>query len=770
MPLIPQKRFTDREGPRCVLLEKLTTPQTPDEYRLLTFYGVGGQGKSELSRYFQDLAPDHENRTFSEWAKEQVTLPAYRFALLDFGFSEDRNPAEALMKLRSSLADAKIDCFHFDLAFSYYLAKASPGVTMREKYPNLFSSEHGLFYDLFSLGGSLISELTISIPLVIIGALGRYAQRHKNKRTDWYNGKGKELEAQLKLLDQQKLLDELPRCLGYDLDAALAKPETPRLVFVFDTYEALWEGVSQYGPGTQMVDSWVRDLVSACPGALFIFFGRERLKWDAASKPYKGRNYAAMLEDNQYSLDGLPESDADLFLKTAGIWQPQIRRAIIASSAGLPFYLDLQLEMYKKLSEEGTPSPEDFGKYESDVIENFLRRLNDHQKNALYVLAQERQFDEALFELLKEKFFSGFPISFSQFAQHSFVREVQGQFVMHQLMREHLVDYLRSEEPERFKAVHGFLFEHYDGQAKVEDIKAISPIQEAALVEAAYHKSLAAEMSFNDWLRERAAPFLQAARYRLLEPLHRQALEISKRSPGEAHLNQAAALNNLAFLLTRTDGYEEAEELYSRATEVFKESPLGKKHPYYVTCLNNLATFLTNLRRFSEAEPFLYEAIDTIEQVHSEKHPAYPSLLHNLANWLYQTKRYAKAEPLFHKAISIIKQNLDEGYLIDAAYEKYAASLGLLGRTLCKMSRYEEAYQYLDQAIKFDKQELSEEHPLYAVHLSYLAELFYETDRRAEAKLLCNQAIEILRKRLGDTHSYTQDVMKNCQNINDGIL
>ena len=119
MPLIPEKRFTDREEQRRIFLEKLTIPQAPNEYRLLTFYGVGGQGKRKLSRYFQNLAHDHDNRTFSEWARQQGSLLEYYVAPLDFGTAESRDPANALFKLRSSLAGTGINFFHFDLAFSY---------------------------------------------------------------------------------------------------------------------------------------------------------------------------------------------------------------------------------------------------------------------------------------------------------------------------------------------------------------------------------------------------------------------------------------------------------------------------------------------------------------------------------------------------------------------------------------------------------------------------------------------------------------------------
>ena len=109
----------------------------------------------------------------------------------------------------------------------------------------------------------------------------------------------------------------------------------------------------QIGLGAHAVDGWVRDLVSACFSVLFVFFSRNALERGNFSKSSKRRNYTAMLESNQHPLSGLSDSHADLFLKKAGIWQPQSREAIIASSAGLPRYLNLQLETYQEIIEEG---------------------------------------------------------------------------------------------------------------------------------------------------------------------------------------------------------------------------------------------------------------------------------------------------------------------------------------------------------------------------------------------------------------------------------
>ncbi len=101
------------------------------------------------------------------------------------------------------------------------------------------------------------------------------------------------------------------------------------------------------------------------------------------------------------------------------------------------------------------------------------------------------------------------------------------------------------------------------------------------------------------------ARFLELnARYKTAEPLHRRALEISKRALGKDHPDTATTLNNLASLLHVTGRYKEAEPLYRRALDISKRA-LGKDHTNTATCLNNLALLLHATGRYQEAESLL---------------------------------------------------------------------------------------------------------------------------------------------------------------------
>jgi hypothetical protein len=67
------------------------------------------------------------------------------------------------------------------------------------------------------------------------------------------------------------------------------------------------------------------------------------------------------------------------------------------------------------------------------------------------------------------------------------------------------------------------------------------------------------------------------------------ALAISEKVLGEAHLDTASSLNNLATLLSDQGSYEEARPYLERALAIY-EKVLGEEHPYTKQVRQNLTT------------------------------------------------------------------------------------------------------------------------------------------------------------------------------------
>ena len=762
MSLLPAKLFTDREIPKQTFLDALITPQAQNEWRIITFYGVGGEGKSALYNYFQDRREDQEGLYFSQWAAKQAIIPEYKIASVNFAELSFLQSHEAMMQLRQDLVGSGIDFFNFDLAFLYYFKKQYPHEDIQDRYQKLFQTKKELISDITSVVGDLVgageeiaeagkelaSDSHLGTAIGILATLSKYAQKLRPKYRNWYQEEGQQLAFDLEQMEHEEVLRKLPDRFGDDIARALEKRESPRLVIMMDTFEAVQR---KGGKESGLHDAWVRDLVTACPSVLFVILGRDKLKWDDYSEDFDGFNYSEMLTDTQHLLGSLSDEDAHLFLEKAGIYEAKhipIRNAIVEASKGHPFYLDLQVEMFKKVIDKvHNPKPESFKGNKKDIIDRFVQHLSDYEQDALKVIGQARIFNKAIFEHLKTGFFTGSPLQFHRFVEHSFVQHLEKEesFKLHQLMQEYLQQELEEKDESRYKSVHESLFDYYDEKAVIDDVRYITQEQEEALLETNYHKQHTNTEEYLDWFEERTYPFTIAARYLLMIPLRNVLVDYISKTLGKEHLTYAINLNNLALLFKNIGHYEEAKPLYYQAIDINKKA-LREEHPAYATCLSNLAGLYEAMGCYEEAEPLYHLANEINKKTLGEEHPNYASGLSNLALLLKGVGRYEEAEPLYYQAIEINKKTLGE------EHPNYASGLSNLAGLFEGVGRYEEAEPLFRQALEIIKNTLGEEHPTYATSLNNLALLLNKVERYKEAKPLYRQAIEITRKILGEEH------------------
>lgn len=155
------KAFTDREGPKAAFLDAWRRPQRPDEYRILHWYGIGGQGKSALSREFLRMAaePRHHDDTARRGAA-RVNLQDPHLRQID----------EAMLSIRLQLGQSFGHRFGaFDTAFARYFVRNNPGVDIRARHPELFRGENSLHNDLLDWSESGVDALVEGVSLAIPG-------------------------------------------------------------------------------------------------------------------------------------------------------------------------------------------------------------------------------------------------------------------------------------------------------------------------------------------------------------------------------------------------------------------------------------------------------------------------------------------------------------------------------------------------------------------------------------------------------------------------
>ncbi|MDX9988723.1 hypothetical protein [Thiothrix unzii] len=439
--------FTDRDEARELFTQQCAAPQQQDEYRVLNFYGVGGQGKSALCGQFEkhlDSLPNNEDHQLA-WAK------------INFEDSNKRNPIAALMALRLQLAaNGKLWFPAFDTAFARYFAITQAGRNLETSYPELFQQSHDLLQGLATVAESVTG-------LALLGNILERLQKFDEKRIlrQWMERRGAELLTGLENFAPHELESKLVEFLGADVDDWLhneINAPQRRVMFLYDTYEALWR--DQPSKTDLLVDKWVRKLVSESPAVLHVILGREALAW-AQQDPEEWQGIITPCP-----LDHLTDTDADSFLQTVPVVENDIRARIVAGAKGIPFYLNLQVDQYESCKRRNlTPQVDEYGGKEPEMLARFISHLPDTTRRALRVASYPRWLDETLFLNLCEKFLGGAAvISLHELTAYSFWTKQADRYFLHAVMRDYLQAESLEHEATLYRSIHQHLFDNYDNK------------------------------------------------------------------------------------------------------------------------------------------------------------------------------------------------------------------------------------------------------------------------------------------------------------------
>jgi tetratricopeptide (TPR) repeat protein len=123
---------------------------------------------------------------------------------------------------------------------------------------------------------------------------------------------------------------------------------------------------------------------------------------------------------------------------------------------------------------------------------------------------------------------------------------------------------------------------------------------------------------------------------------------------GKQNRLYAEALSNLATLYVDSERYEEAEPLYRKALEIFRQV-VSKGHPMLSQVSQNLGVVYHKLKRYPEAERLYRSALESREDTLGRDHPELAYIQTNLAKmYLDATGRRDEAGTLHRRALEIV--------------------------------------------------------------------------------------------------------------------
>ena len=628
------RKFTDRNEPREAFNRILEDAMKhTDEFNVISFYGIGGFGKTRL---INELSKQLEK--YNEENEDLNRIPH-----ITYDFARGTNKMYVLEKMKNLLKKQGLVFPFSDALEAAYNIKCGNPVYKTASESNILDNPMLSIVVKFIPGGSQVLS-TLKTGKTIMEETGKYVKKlEKHLSID-----RKTLEAEIKPIGSMEI-NELEERASYYFAEDLYRntssvADTFRLpvVIFLDTYEEL---VNTYRTAdfANAYDIWLReDIIKTVPGVLWVIGGREKLKWEENDAFWSGA-----IEEHE--LGDLTKDDAFDFLRTAGIPEEYLE-AIYEVTGGTPLFLDLNVTTYYELLASGKEiNSESFGANKEEIIERFLRYMNNDDQNIAKLLAVlENWTDEEAREIGKEALPVFYQENYDAFIVHTIIiKDNSMRYYMHQQVRKVIMEAASNNNPEMVNKIFLKKMEYLDRQIDEDS----SIIERNAVVEEMLKVLESGKLD----------PVTYRKRYNIL-------------------YKQENYFFNIGL---KNRHYEIARRIYDVT---------DKNSPVFYSIADNLGVACENMAMYEEGLKYLTEAQESIkgrtQSVKSEL-----QLINEMALCYSGLKQHDKALQLYNEQIEKSRARLGEDNFYElAAYNNMAIIYDKTDRRKA-LEMYEKVYE-----------------------------------------------------------------------------
>ena len=773
------KIFTDRKRPRIAFWDMYEKARANRKEMLaISFYGIGGEGKTSTLQKLQNEIEEVEYGKPIEAVKQEIldrrseplcsagaltgpkkvcTIP---HALYDF--NDGTEEVAALRRLADTLSqDYGFRFPFFDIAYYKYTYSGEGKDSAAQKAIERGRSQYLLNHPVVKLcvdAAGLFGHIDFTGIINDVLDLGEKWSSYRSR---------KKVESKLSALymvsEKEKVAEFALSYFIQDLKTNMQGQEEPTVLFL-DTYERLAD-YGRNGNFPNIQDAWVRQLIDGVPGLLCVIAGRDRIRWEELEGK-EGGIWKEALE--QHNLEDLSEEDTDHFLTEMGISDRGIQEQVYGITKGVPVYLDLCVERYDAAMQAGQEvTAEDFGQNLVELTKRYLSDIGSPDM-VRFLACLQAWTDSDMRGIRKILDQEGMPISFSQsdydaMKHQSYVRRDGDSYRMHGLICRLFSSHC---SPEFLKGVFLAIFRYYD--AKMEGTYFVDPTYQSmksryrdAIAGALRDERLMADSGFSSKLLTYLSSFADTLSdhgdYRDALDAGRKAYEGQVRALGEEHPDTLASLSSLAVDYFRLGLYKEALDAQQKAYEGMKRT-LGAENPDTLASLSAMASEYSALGRHQEALDAYLEAYEAQTRILGAENPGTLSTLGNMvADYLF-LRRYQEALDA--------QQQVYEAWLriLGAEHPTTLGSLNNMAVCYSDLGRYQEALDADQRVYEARVRILGAEHPETLESLGNVAADYSDLGRYQEALNAQQQVYEALVRVLGAEHPETLTILSNMAN------
>lgn len=396
--------------------EDLESPRN----HVLVFHGVGGIGKTTLSRMLEAALADAGRRP-SQWGEPGWPADRILPVRIDLARSASMDFEQIVLTIRAALTRTGRPLPAFDLALRRYWDANHPGESLEEylrraglsarfgqSLPQQMQSALADVAQALMLPGT-IGSVVGQVTGALVGAL-----RERRQTVRALAGCARLAD----LLEAEPDVDSLsfyPHLLAWEL-ARLPEGKKVVPVVLLDTFEDIGDRTRRD------MERLIQRTVWLLPNAFWIITGRSRLQWaDPALQgqlDYTGpaawpglahtavpatRTPGSAGASRQVLIGDFSPEDCDDYLArrltrdSQPLIEEPVRQVITTRSHGLPLYLDLSVARFLELSRSGhTPAPADFDHDFPALVTRTLSDLTPDERHVLRSVSLLDAFDVPL--------------------------------------------------------------------------------------------------------------------------------------------------------------------------------------------------------------------------------------------------------------------------------------------------------------------------------------------------------------------------------------
>ena len=725
------KIFTDREEPRASFwknYERCKNNMNGDgEIRVLTYYGIGGIGKTTLLKKLQE-----------ELSEKDVNSKSVYF---DFDIlQESRGVLEHLR--RKLETQYKFQFPLFSVGMYMYARKIGDSVD-GEAIQGMVDKDPIMNGVLSAVGCLPLVGFTAKLFMAAdkgVAVLKKVLSSHKQEM--------KEIESK----DAAELYSYLPVLFAQDLADNIEDAKEPLVVFL-DTYEQLVNEMAVTGESLNN-DLWLRGengLIQNVPNVLWVIAGREKLRWEKFDADWQDS-----LE--QHILGALSENDADGFLNSAGISDKKLREDIFQLTKGTPVYLDLCVDRYMSLVEKGESiTIDDFGKDTYTLVERYVRYMDDNKKDIVYMFTCLGTWDDEMINEVVPKILQNFSIAaYEKVKDFSFVtKSDEGLYSINRMIRDVLLtncpqvitDKAKKEAPEyvenKLRAMN--VYDSDFGRS----VKWLVDFGLRHFVGEGLHEYL--KNYVGNWL----IAISESAQFNLAETL---LTEIEGNLSGKNNkLLQAWCLRYMGILQRERGNYELACVKSKQSQNLYFEI-LGENHPDTISAMQGLANSLSYLGKYDEALEIRKQVLAKRKEILGEEHPDTISAMNQVAWGCFLSGKFLEGVLCIEKCVSLGKICTINPKSSISHRDTQAMLYANVGRT-------DEAVVIAKELLDIANKDFTKDTSFVATRNYTLAYCLEKAGKKYEALPYAEKAYELRMEKLGEENNDTKEAQELVEKI-----